>query len=1053
MTYQNYHKHSWYSNTIISDSTVSPEDYAKRAVELGHGILSGVEHGWQGRYIEPYELAKQYNLKFLFGTEAYFVKNRLEKDDTNSHIILLAKNENGRKNINRILSEANVSGFYYRPRIDLELLYSLPKDDIWITSACIAGWKYDDADAIWLEISNHFGKNFFLEVQNHNTATQIGLNARIVDIANKNNINMIYGCDSHYIHPEQSKDRDDYLVSKHINYEDEIGWVMDYANDATAHQRFVDQGVLSLAQIKEAMDNTNIFLQVEEYKSDVFTTTLKLPSLYPEKSQEEKDKIFEDLIWEKWNEEKINVPEVSWQKYEKEIKKELAIVIETKIADYFLIDYNVIKRGKELGGFITMTGRGSAPSFYLSKLLGFTTIDRIDAPVKLFPERFITKERILDAGSLPDIDFNLGNPEIFLQAQSEIMGENHSYPMLAFGTLRPKAAWKLYARAKDIDFETANRISDQITKFENAIKHTENDDERLEIDVMDYIEKGYQETYNDSTKYLGIVSDFKIHACGSLLYDKNIKEEIGIIKIKENICCCMDGLWAEKYSFLKNDLLKVSTVDLIYKVYQRIGVQPHSLPELIKICEGNKKVWDIYANAYTIAINQFEGNNAGSKAAKYKPKNISEACAFVASIRPGFQSNYKQFESREPFSYGIPSLDDLIQTKDFPFSFMLYQENSMQVLAYAGIPISQTYEIVKNIAKKRVDKVLKYKEKFTKGMTKKIMQDENRNQNEAESIANKTWKIIEDSSRYSFNASHAYSVAGDSLYEAYLKSHYPLEFYEVLLQMLESDGDKDRLADAKDEAERAFKIIFPPYKFGQDNRKIVANKETNEILSSISSIKGFGAAIGENMYQMSQNKFDTFVDFLIYAEENKMATSKISDLIKINYFADFGNNKKLQAFYEEFTKGKSRYNKTLSDKSKEKRIPELKEIFNSLPNERFPIWQQIDAENGILGYVQATYPVDKHYIYVMKLDEKFAPRIQAYCIANGKQMSLKIQKKVFENNNFLAGSILYVKHFEKKPSVTFVDGKFVESETDFTWWLSNFSEISPEDFDKTIREL
>lgn len=1048
---QNYHRHSSYSNVLVPDVVVSNEDFAIRAKELGHGILSGVEHGWQGRYIEGYELAKKYDLKFLFGTEAYIVKDRLEKDATNAHIILLAKNENGRQNINRILSEASLSGYYYRPRIDFSLLYSLPKDDVWLTSACVGGiWKYEDADDIVFDISQYFGRNFFLEVQYHNVLSQQRLNQRILNLSNKHNINIILGCDSHYIYPEQSKDRDDYLLSKHMVYEDEDGWYMDYPSEDMAIQRLKEQQVLSHSQIKEAIENTDIFLQVEEYSGDVFSKSFKIPSLYPDKTQEEKTTIFTDLIWSKWNEEKQNVPESNWKKYEKEIKKELDIVVDTNMTDYFLLDYEVVNRGKELGGFITMTGRGSAPSFYLSKLLGFTTIDRISATVKLFPERFITKERILEAKTLPDIDFNLGNPEVFAQAQKDVLGENHSYPMLAYGTLRPKAAWKLFARAKDVDFETANEVSSQIDKYDMALKHAETEEDKEHIDILDFIEPRFHETYLGSKKYLGIISDFKVHPCAYLMYQGNIREEIGIIKIKENICCCMDGLWAENFKFLKNDLLKVSSVDLIYRVYKKLGIEPHSLIELIELCRDNQKVWDVYKNAWAMGINQVEQTSTSGRVSAYAPKNISELSAVIAAIRPGFKSNYKQFEAREPFSYGIPSLDKLIQTEEFPQSYLLYQENAMQIMAYAGIPVSETYEVVKNIAKKRAEKVFKYKEKFIKGMTKKIMQEENRTKEESELVANKTWQIIEDSSRYSFNASHSYSMAGDSMYGAYLKSHYPFEFYECFLQLLEDDGDKDRLMLAKNEAQDAFKIIFPPFKFGQDNRKIVSNKDSNEITSSITSIKSFSHSVGENMYEIGQHKFDNFVDMMIYAEENGMNSSKIAELIKINYFDCFGCNKRLLLLYEEFTKGKSRYCKTHSDKTKSKRIDELKEFFNNLPNDRIPVYDQLVYENDILGYIQATYPINKRYVFVKSLETKFAPRAECYCLANGKSSSLKIQRKVYDNNMFGAGEILYIKNFEEKPAVKFIDGKYVEDETQKTWWISNYQVIEPDEFDKIV---
>jgi len=1053
MNYTNYHKHSCFSNVIVPDSPVYPEDYAKRAVELNQTVLSCVEHGYQGRYIEYYELAKKYNLKFLFGTEAYIVKNRFEKDNTNAHIILLAKNENGRKAINRILSEANITGFYYRPRIDLELLFSLPKEDVWITTACIAGlWKYESAVELILQINEYFKGNFFLEVQCHNTESQKKLNSLILDLSNHYNIPIIFGSDSHYIFPEQAKERDDYLLSKHVKYDDEDGWYMDYPSVEDVVQRFQVQGILNKNQINEAIENTNIFESVEEYISEVFNQNLKLPTLYPEKTQDEKNNLLEEIIWSEWNKEKENVPETKIKHYEEEISKELSVITETGMADYFLLDYEIVKKGKELGGHLTLTGRGSAPSFYTSKLLGFTTVDRISASVKLFPERFITKERILEAGTIPDIDFNIGNPEVFVQAQKEILGEDHSYPMLAYGTLRPKAAWKLYARAMNIDFETANHVSEQIDKYELELKHTSEDD-KDSINALDFIDPEYTMLYQQSTKYLGLISDFKIHPCAYLLYDKNIKEEIGLIKIKDNLCSLMDGLWAEKYHFLKNDLLKVVVVEMIHRIYEKIFVNPHPLPELIKICNKDKKTWDIYANAWTYGINQVEQTGTSGRVAKYKPQNISELSAFVAAVRPGFKSNYKQFESREPFSYGISSLDSIIQTKEFPQSFLLFQENSMQVMSYAGIPISQSYETLKNIAKKRAEKVLKYKDIFLAGMKERIIKKEKLSDEESEKIAHTTWQIIEDSSKYQFNASHAYSVAGDSLYGAYLKSHYPIQFYEVFLNMLEKDGDKDRLSAVISEAQRAFKINFPLYKFGQDNRYIKGNVEKWEITSSLKSIKGFNEGISNELYELGQNKYNSFLEFLIDAEEKGYVSKKYEELIKINYFDCFGNNGKLLDLFQEFSTGKSKYCKSYVEKTKEKRIGELKNIWEMSPDEKLPILDQIVADQEILGYISMAYPqVDKKFVFITSLDTKFAPRCEAYCLSTGKAASLKIQKRIYENNMFGAGEILKCNNFEKKRPVKFLDGKYVEDETgDWQWWISSYQIIDPKDFDKIIK--
>ena len=1052
MNYQNYHKHSYYSNIVISDSTVSPEDYAKRAVELNQTILSSCEHGFPGRYIESYELAKQYNLKFLFGVEAYIVKDKSEKDRTNAHIVLLAKNEFGRKAINRILSEANLTGFYYRPRIDMELLLSLPQDDVWVTTACLAGlWKYEDHEELILKISKHFKKNFFLEVQYHHTETQVNLNKKIINLSNKHNINIIFGTDSHYIYPDQAQERDDYLLSKHIEYEDEEGWFLDYPSCEEAIKRFQKQGVLNKYQIEEAINNTNIFNDVEEYDSIVFDTKMKLPTLYPHLAQDDKNKMLSDLIWLKWDEEKTNIPQNDWMMYRSEIEKELAIILETGMTDYFLLDYEIIKKGKEMGGHLTLTGRGSAPSFYLCKLLDMTTIDRISSKVKLFPERFITKERILETGSLPDIDFNIGNPEIFIQAQTEVMGENHSYPMLVYGTIRPKSAWKLYARAVNIDFETANQVSEKIGEYEKVLIYSE-EDERENVDIFDYIDSQHRDSYQKSTKYLGVVAQAGVHPCAHLIFNQNIKEEIGLIRIKNNICCLMDGDWSERYSFLKNDLLKVNVVELIHRVYKRIKVDLHPLPELIKICEDNKKVWDVYANAWTMGINQVEPTTTAGRVAKYKPKNISEISAFCAAIRPGFKSNYKQFESREQFSYGISSLDSIIQTKDFPQSYLLYQENAMQVLGYAGIPMHETYDLIKNIAKKRYEKILKYKDIFLSGMTEKIIVLENKTRKEADKIAHMTWQIVDDSSRYSFNSSHAYSVAGDSLYGAYLKSHYPIEFYEVLMNILEESGDKNRLAKVIAEAERAYGIKFPRFKFGQDNRYIKGDPQTKEIVASLRTIKGFGKKIGENLYELGQNKYDSFLDFLIDAEEKGYKCKKYEDLIKIHYFDMFGGNLKLLKIFNEFTSGKNRYSRKHSDKTKEKRIVSLREFSKNIKNKKLPIIEQIMSDQEILGYINTIYSdIDKRYVIVQSLNVKYAPRIQVYCLANGKTVSLKTYRKTYENNLFLGGDILFCRNFEKKNPVKFINGEYVDDlNGEMQYWLTDYDIIKPKNFDKQI---
>lgn len=892
LIYQNYHKHSHLTNVRIADSAVTYAAYVRRAIELGHGILSSCEHGWQGRYNEVIQLAKENGLKPLVGAEAYWVRDRFEKDRSNCHIFIGAMNEKGRRALNDVLSEANLTGFYGQPRLDTPLILSLPKDDVIVTTACVGYWKYDDADEITARFADHFGKNFYLEVQYHNTDTQIRLNHRILELREKIGSKLIMGCDSHYILPNQEQARTDFLISKDLSYPEEDGWYMDYPDGDTAYARFAKQSVLSHEDILESMNNTNVFLNVEEYDSPVFNDEIKLPSLYPGWTQEEKDNEYRRLVWQGWDVYKKSVPEDQWPMYEEEIKKEMQVVVDTFMSDYFIIDHAVMKRGKELGGKLTKSGRGSGASFFTNTLLGFSDVDRISASVHMYPERFISTARILQSKGIPDIDMNEAPTAPFVQAQAEILGQDHSYPMIAYGTMKKSAAWKLYAKSQGIPFEIANAISEQIKRYELAVKHAD-EDEKDEIDIGKFISKEYRDIYDKSAEYLGLITSWSIAPCSSLIYSGSIREEIGLVKIKDNICCIMDGKWAETGHFLKNDHLKVSVVDLIYKAYERIGMEPPSVKELLAMCPPEDKAWDVYANGCTMGINQCEKEGTRARAMKYKPRNISELSAFVAAIRPGGASFYKQFESRAPFSYGVKSFDDLIQTKEFPYSFLLYQEQVMRALNYAGIDMAECYTAIKNIAKKRAEKVLAYKDTFIAGFRESIIREENKPVDEAQALAESLWQVIEDSAGYSFNASHSYCVAIDSLYGAWLKAHHPLAFYETYINLMEAKGDKDKINAAKEEAESYFGIRFAPLRFRQDNRSIHANESTNEMINTMGSIKGYGVTIGRTLYECGKQQYQTFIDLLIALDRKGIKEAKFKPLILIDYFSEFGNQREL----------------------------------------------------------------------------------------------------------------------------------------------------------------
>ena len=1038
---QNLHRHTSYSNIMITDSAVSNEDYAKRAVELGHKVLSSVEHGWQGYYFQTYELGKKYNLKAVIGAEAYWVKDRFEKDKSNHHICIWAKSNQGREALNDILSEANITGYYYRPRIDIPLILSLPPKDVVISSACIAFSGYEDIDDIVGQFHDHFGENFFLEAQYHNTDKQKAWSYHQLELASKYNLDFMVGLDSHYIYQDDEKLRNYFLEAKDVHYDDEEGWFLDYPSDEEVIRRFKAQGVFSDELICHAMNNTDIALDFCDYDNvRIFTKDIKLPSLYPDLTKEEKDKKYSKLITQKFKEYMKTIPKEDYQKYFEGVKAEVKTYKDTGMCDYPLLDYAIVKDAVEHGGLITKTGRGSAVGFFTNTLCGFSKIDRFKSAIKLYPERFISTTRILETKSLPDIDLNVGTPEIFEQAQQRILGENHAVAMLAFGTMKKLAAFKMYAKAKNMNFDLANTISKQISQYDEAIKNA-SDDEENEINIYDYVDEKYSEYIEKSKEYWGVISDKKRAPSAYLLYDGDIRREIGLIKCKsrtskkEYITCVIDGAIAENYKFLKNDILKVDVVLLIDLVFKRIGINSFDVNTLIEKTKNDKATWDIYANGLTIGINQVEKENTKNKCMKYKPHNISELSAFVAAIRPGFKSMYSKFESREDFSYGIPALDNMLRTEELPVSYIFFQEQCMMVLNYAGFPLSECYSAIKAIAKKHPEKVKPLKTKFIIGFKQKLIEEEHLSEDIAQNNAEKVWIIINDNCGYSFNSSHAYSVALDGLFQAWQKAHYPYEFYETLLNYYTQKGNKSKVVALKNEMKKGFGISEGAYLFGSDNRKFKADPQNKLITPALSAVLNMSNTIAEELYQLKNEKYLDFIEVLVAIKSKTSIDSRqLIILIKIDYFSMFGGINELlkqtEIFDELYNRKEFKKEEILgsaydyndfekcAQKSTNKKLifddtkPLIRTIISKCNMPDTTIYDKIKYQLECLGYLQITLPNVSEEIYVVStIKGKQSKLVTLYQLKTGLSIIVKFRKNIFNKNPFEEGQMLHIKEW------------------------------------------
>lgn len=1104
---QNYHKHTHYSNIMTPDCVVTPEHYIERELELGRQVISTVEHGFQSNYYDYYDKVTAHNeeiqrqfeageiseeekqkktLKFVFGTEAYWVKDRQKeyeytvmnakgeeevrthKDRSNCHIILLAKNEEGRRDINEALSEANISGWYVKPRVDLELLFKIKPENVMVTTACVKYWTYDDIEDITLKLNDHFKGNFYLEVQYHNTDKQKEINRNILRMHYQYGIPIICGLDSHYIREEDAVRRDDYIKGRGIDYDsDEEGWYMDDPSDEVIIQRFQEQGVLSDTEIKESMDNCDIILTFDDI---TFDKDIKLPSCFPDKSQEYKDALLRKIIYDKWNEVKKDIDPARWAEYEEGIEYELDAIFSTKMTDYFLIDNRIISKGIAKGGVVTQTGRGSAVSYYVNSLLGFSSIDRFISPVKLYPDRFISKTRILKTRSLPDIDMNLGTVEPFAQAQDEVLteaygSEGHSYPMISYKPLQTSSAFKLYAKSQGMDFNIANGITEKLKQYEKDLKHADTPEDKEKINIYNYINPKYHKYLDESKQYQKIINTKSPAPCGYLIYQGDIKREIGLIRCvsgtgknqKSVLTTVIDGAVAEKYKFVKNDLLKVEVWNIINEICRMVGIPVPKVNEMAKYIEGDEPTWNIYSTGYTCGVNQFESDFGKGCCRQYKPRNIQELTALVAALRPGFKTQLNNFLERKPYTTGVKELDDLLEDS---FHYIMYQENIMTYLGWLGIEQTETYDIIKKISKKKFKEkeLAELKQRLGEGWKKQTGRDEGFEQ---------TWSIMEAFASYAFNASHSLSYAYDSVYGAYLKAHYPYEFYTVMLQTYSDKGDKKRVADFASEMLEAFGIKEGEYKFRQDNRYFKPDKREKKIIPSLSCVKGIGAQVAEELYQLRNADSETFTDFILYAKEHSnLGLAMIGTLVKIDYFSEFGNIRKLLTVLEVFDHLYDKTNKRFIRSIKKDKVKdygltdEIVQAFSKKQTEKtymmvdcYGMLREMETiefvditsiekasyEQQFLNRCRIRDPYGSNICVIGDVNDTKTPRINAYSLKNGGYYDFKIQKQIYGKANLVEGDVIKCTGWIRKPKVVFTEeGKPVKDEKQKELWATGF---------------
>jgi len=552
----------------------------------------------------------------------------------------------------------------------------------------------------------------------------------------------------------------------------------------------------------------------------------------------------------------------------------------------------------------------------------------------------------------------------------------------------------------------------------------------------------------ESERFVGVVDSISESPCSMLLYDKSVRRELGLVRTpNKKVCCLLDGINCDKYKYLKNDYLTVTVWAIIRDVCDMAGIPIPTIREMDKLLD--EKTFNVYEDGLTSTINQADSDFATGIVKTYKPTSVSEMSAFVAIIRPGCASLLQDFINRKDYTTGVPELDDLLIEGKHR---MIYQELIMKYLIWLGIPETGSYDIIKKIAKKKFKEpeLEELKGKLLKGWISRVGKEDG---------FKETWTVVEQAAHYSFNASHSLSYAYDSLYGAYLKSHYPLEYYTVALNYYADDSKRTM---ALTHELPYYNIQLKPIRFRYSRAKYAESKDDNSIYKGIESIKDMSANTAEALYTLRDKQYNSFMELLFDAKElPDTKISQIKILASLGYFSEFGDENYLLEQIKLFERfyGKVQVKKLTLD---ELNIPitavtpfaskETAKQFSGVDSKGFLIEaakhikyhplklsEKIRAQIEYLGYIDIVSPQYDKMAAAMSVDTKYAPKLKLYSLKNGTTLDCKIDKRTFNKEKIKEGDIVSIQGVKRKPKVRRTeDGKYVEIPDTSELWITKY---------------
>lgn len=875
------HLHTEYS---LLDGATRIKELLKHAKENNMPAAAITDHGVMYGAVEFYRMAKEEGVKPLIGCEIYMIDgdiNEKTKKVSHHHLVLLAKDKKGYQNLIKIVSIAHIEGFYYKPRINHEILEKYSEGLIAL-SACLSGEvakallndNYEQAKEKALYYKKLFGEDFYLELQDHGIEGQKKINTGLIKLYKDTGIELVITNDSHYTKKEDAEWHDMLLCMQTGKTKNDPSRMRFPCNEF--YIKNTEQLRETFSELEEeifnrAIDNTVKIADKCNLIIDMGKSILPKYNIPKNHTVESYlDKVVRDSLPKRYDKITTDI--------EERIKYELKIIGEMGFAEYFLIVWDFIKYARD-NEVPVGPGRGSAAGSIIAYILGITEIDPIRH--NLLFERFLNPERV----SMPDvdIDFCIEKREKVIDYVTNLYGEDKVCQIITFGTLAARAAMKSVARVLDIPYSE----SDKYAKMIPALPKTQIDDalqEGMDLKKLYDTNPQVKELVDLAKAVEGVKFNIGTHAAGVIISRDPLSDVVPVQYSKEKSVITTYPMGdLEKLGLLKMDFLGLRNLTIIDKTVKLIKDRHGIDVNIDKISLEEEKIYEMLSRGETDGVFQLESSGMKTLVKDLKPSVFEDLGALVALFRPGPLNSgmvgdfVQRKHGRAKVEYKHPSLEPILKDT---YGTIVYQEQIMQIAqSLAGYTLGQADILRRAMGKKKAEEMDKQREGFVSGAI---------NNNVDKKIAEELFDTMTEFAAYCFNRSHSAAYAFLAYQTAYLKAFYPVEYMSSLLSSVSSNQDK--IQQYIMECQKMGMEVLPPdvNKSGAD-----FTPDGNNIRFGLASVKNVGEGVVEQVVNgRKEGEYTSFYDFCTKVGLKQFNKRTLESLIKAGAFVSIEKSRK-----------------------------------------------------------------------------------------------------------------------------------------------------------------